>query len=132
MGIDADEITTRQSFLQFTGTDAALLKELHEQLTLQHDVFSESLYAHLQQFPEMQPLLGDSTQLGRLKRAQAKYFSQLTEGCYDLPYIENRLHVGLIHQRVGLTPKWYVSAYCKYLSDTLPVIMQPLPAFPHP
>lgn len=126
MGIDADEIATRQAFLQFAETDAALLKELHEQITLLHPVLADSFYAHLQRFPEIQPLLGDSNKLERLKRAQAKYFSQLTEGCYDQSYVENRLCVGLIHQRVGLTPKWYMSAYCKYLSDTLPVIFQPL------
>ncbi len=124
MGIDADEIETRQLFLEFTETDAALLKELHEQLTSKQDIFGDSFYAHLQSFPEMLPLLGDNAKLERLKRTQAKYFSQLTEGCYDQHYIENRLHVGLIHQRVGLTPKWYMSAYCKYLSDTLPVILQ--------
>jgi diguanylate cyclase (GGDEF)-like protein/PAS domain S-box-containing protein len=124
IGIDADEVAARQAFLEFTETDVALLKELHGQLALQQDVFSESFYAHLQRFPEMLPLLGDSAKLERLKRTQAKYFNQLTEGCYDRQYIENRLHVGLIHQRVGLTPKWYMSAYCKYLSDTLPVILQ--------
>ena len=124
MGIDADEAANRRMFLEFTETDAALLKELHERLTLQQDIFGESFYAHLQRFPEIRPLLGDSAKLERLKRTQAKYFSQLTEGCYDQSYIENRLHVGLIHQRVGLTPKWYMSAYCKYLSDTLPVILQ--------
>ncbi len=34
------------------------------------------------------------------------------------------MHVGVAHQRVGLTPKWYMSAYCKYLSEVLPLVLE--------
>jgi signal transduction histidine kinase len=58
----------------------------------------------------------------RLKGLQAKYFSELTSGTYDLKYFEDRLRVGQVHHRIGLAPEWYLGAYDKYLrlaSDVL-------------
>jgi len=122
MGIDPDEVASRKAFLEFTDADAALLKELHARLEAERDSFSEAFYDHLRRFPEIVPLLGDAEKLERLKRTQSAYFSQLTEGEYGVDYVEHRLRVGMVHQRVGLTPKWYIGAYRKYLGELVPII----------
>lgn len=123
IGIDADEIVRRQEFLSFDEQDAAALKAMHAMLEGHRAHLTGVFYAHLLQFPEIRPLLGDEAKLARLKQAQAVYFGQLTSGSYDLSYVENRLHIGVVHQRVGLTPKWYMSAYCKYLSEVMPLVL---------
>ncbi|TAJ80505.1 MAG: EAL domain-containing protein [Gallionellaceae bacterium] len=123
IGIDTDEIARRQAFLSFDERDVAALKAMHDMLETHREELTELFYAHLLQFPEIRPLLGDEAQLARLKHAQAAYFGQLTSGCYDLSYVENRLHIGVVHQRVGLTPKWYMSAYCKYLGEVMPLLL---------
>ncbi|MDD2686572.1 MAG: EAL domain-containing protein [Gallionella sp.] len=123
IGIDSAEIAGRQAFLSFGEQDAAALKALHNVLEQHRDHLNEVFYQHLLQFPEIRPLLGDDAKLARLKQAQAVYFGQLTGGSYDLRYVENRLHIGVVHQRVGLTPKWYMSAYCKYLGAVMPLMM---------
>jgi diguanylate cyclase (GGDEF)-like protein/PAS domain S-box-containing protein len=123
IGIDENELITRRAFLSFDEQDAAVLKELHVLLETHRGPLTEKFYEHLLCFPELRPLLGDDAKLAYLKRAQAIYFSQLTSGCYDLSYVANRLQIGLVHQRVGLTPKWYMSAYCKYLSEVVPLIL---------
>lgn len=123
IGIDAIEIARRQEFLSFNEQDAEALKAMHTMLEGHREHLTEVFYAHLLRFPEIRPLLGDETKLARLKHAQAMYFGQLTSGRYDLAYVENRLHIGIVHQRVGLTPKWYMSAYCVYLSEVMPLLM---------
>ena len=124
IGIDDADLAQRKAFLSFDGNDAALLQELHRALSGKRGELIEVFYAHLLQFPEIRPLLGDETKLARLKQAQMAYFDQLTQGSYDQSYVENRLHVGVVHQRVGLTPKWYMSAYCKYLSEVMPHVLE--------
>jgi len=120
--IDDAEIVARKAFLEFTEEDVALLKYLHARLDDHRDHFSEAFYRHLQHFPQLLPLLGNAEKLERLKHSQSTYFSQLTEGEYGLSYVENRLRVGMIHQRVGLTPQWYIGAYRKYLHELMPGI----------
>jgi diguanylate cyclase (GGDEF)-like protein/PAS domain S-box-containing protein len=123
IGIDGNDLSTRKAFLSFGEQDASVLKELHHLLETHRGQLTEIFYAHLLRFPEIRPLLGDGKKLAQLKHAQEVYFSQLTSGLYDLSYVENRLHVGLVHQRVGLTPKWYMSAYCTYLNGVMPLIL---------
>jgi diguanylate cyclase (GGDEF)-like protein/PAS domain S-box-containing protein len=122
MGVDEADVAMRKEFLEFTDADVALLRELHASLEAQRDPFSEVFYRHLQHFPNLLPLLGNAEKLERLKHTQSVYFSQLTEGEYGPGYVENRLHVGLVHQRVGLTPQWYIGAYRKYLHELMPGI----------
>ncbi len=121
-GIDDAEIVARKAFLEFTGADVALLKKLHAHLEAQRDPFSEVFYRHLQHFPQLLPLLGNTEKLERLKHTLSVYFSQLTEGEYGAEYVENRLRVGMVHQRVGLTHQWYIGAYRKYLHELMPAI----------
>ena len=124
IGIDEDEIARRKQFLSFDERDAETLAALHPALQSRREQLTEIFYEHLLKFPELRPLLGDEAKLSRLKQAQSAYFAELTSGNYDLPYVENRLHIGLVHQRVGLTPKWYMSAYCKYLCEVMPLIQR--------
>ncbi|MFH2134710.1 MAG: EAL domain-containing protein [Pseudomonadota bacterium] len=124
IGIDDADILQRKAFLSFDEEDAALLKELHGVLASKRGELIDVFYEHLLQFPEIRPLLGDQARLERLKQAQMTYFDQLTQGDYDHAYVGNRLHVGVVHQRVGLTPKWYMSAYCKYMSEVQPLIAE--------
>ena len=124
LGIDDAEIAQRRNFLTFDEHDAALLGTLHDVLAGKREHLIEVFYEHLQKFPEIRPLLGDEAKLARMKQSQMTYFSQLTEGRYDRAYVENRLHIGVVHQRVGLTPKWYMSAYCKYLSEVMPLVQE--------
>lgn len=120
--LDAAEVTRRKKFLEFTDEDIARLKELHQQLSGDADFFVEGFYAHLLSFDELHDLLRDAATLERLKRTQSAYFSQLTAGDYGDEYIQNRIRVGAAHERVGLEPKWYLGAYCKYLALMLPRI----------
>jgi diguanylate cyclase (GGDEF)-like protein/PAS domain S-box-containing protein len=122
MGIDNAEVAMRKEFLEFADADVALLTELHACLEAQRDPFSEVFYRHLRHFPKLLPLLGNAEKLEHLKRTQSVYFSQLTEGEYGSGYVEKRLHVGMVHQRVGLTPQWYIGAYRKYLHELMPNI----------
>lgn len=117
-----DEVAVRKAFLEFTGADAILLRELHARLEMKCNSLSEAFYQHLKGFPEMVTLLGDDAKLEHLKRAQSIYFSRLTEGEYGQNYVEHRLQVGLAHQRIGLTPQWYVGAYRKYLGELMPTV----------
>jgi diguanylate cyclase (GGDEF)-like protein/PAS domain S-box-containing protein len=122
MGIDAQEIALRKAFLEFTPQDVGLLRSIHGQLNQLGYSFPAAFYDHLLSFGPLQNLLPDSTTLERLKQSQSTYFSALTAGDYEEAYVQDRLQVGMVHQRVGLEPKWYIGAYRKYLTELLPII----------
>ncbi len=121
-GIDQDAIERRKAFLDFSERDAALLKTLHERLHGRSADFIQDFYRHLMVFDETRALLDDPATVERLKRSQTSYFDSLTAGDYEWDYVRNRLRVGVVHERVGLEPQWYIGAYNKYLGGLLPYV----------
>jgi len=120
IGIDAQEITRRKAFLEFDETDVGLLTELHARLQDVSRRFVNDFYTHLTRFEETRRFIPDAPSLEHLKQTQAVYFDSLTAGDYGPEYILNRLRVGVVHQHIGLEPKWYIGAYSRYLVGLLP------------
>ena len=118
--IDAQEITRRKAFLEFDETDVSLLTELHARLQDVSQHFVNDFYTHFIKFEETRRFIPDAPSLECLKRTQAAYFDSLTAGDYGPEYILHRLRVGIVHQHIGLEPKWYIGAYSKYLVGLLP------------
>lgn len=119
MGIDAAEIEARKAFLELTDADAGRLRSIRGKLAAAQNGFADGFYEYLRQLPELAALLPDEATVARLKAAHGRYFASLTDGDYGDTYVAGRLRVGMTHARIGLTPKWYVGAFRKYLSDML-------------
>ncbi|WP_323001525.1 putative bifunctional diguanylate cyclase/phosphodiesterase [Denitromonas sp.] len=119
MHIDAAEIAARKAFLELTEADADCLRAIRDRLAGAQHGFADGFYAYLRQLPELAALLPDAATVARLKQAHGRYFDSLIEGDYGEDYVAGRLRVGMTHARIGLTPKWYVGAFRKYLSDML-------------
>ncbi|WP_235893178.1 protoglobin domain-containing protein [Pelomicrobium methylotrophicum] len=124
--LDDAAIARYKAFLEFTDEDVARLKALHAALRGLAPEFAQAFYDHLLGFEETRRFIPDTPTLERLKQTQAAYFDRLTAGDYGRDYIQHRLRVGVAHQRVGLSPHWYLGAYGKYLSGLLPEIWQRL------
>ena len=122
--LNQGEITQRHAFFEITDADIALLREIHPRLAEKQSLFINAFYDHLLQFFPLQALFKDAEMMATLKQVQAVYFNGLTAGEYGAEYVSNRLRVGVVHQRVGLEPQWYIGAYRKYLSELVPVLRQ--------
>ena len=126
LGIDATNVARRKAFLEFTAVDVDRLRDLHETLQTLAPNFVDAFYAHLLAFEETRRFLPDAHTIDHLKQTQAAYFNDLTKGDYDQEYIHNRLRVGIVHQRIGLSPEWYIGAYGKYLCGLIPELWKRL------
>ncbi len=124
LDLNEEEIATRKAFLGFHASDAERLGAQHDQLHGARMRFIDAFHAHLLEFESTRNLIKDSAVKKRLRDRQGEYFESLTQGVYDWDYVTNRLRVGLVHQRVGLDPQWYLGAYCKYLTELLPCVWE--------
>ena len=57
-----------------------------------------------------------------LKGAQQTYLIELFQGEYGEEYFEKRLQIGVAHERIGLTPKWYLGSSGNILSMLVPLV----------
>lgn len=122
MGITPSDLEDRKQYLELTGADLAILKQLQPALQSAHHDLMLGFYEHLLSFPHTAGFLKDEQSINHLKQKQAEYFYTLLNGEYDWNYVLDRLRIGVIHQKVGLEPRWYFGAYSKYLCSLLPDI----------
>ena len=120
--ITAEELQTRLAFLSFGAQDGRNLVEIHDVISSCLEELIAEFYDHLLQFEELRGILSDPKLVERLKGAQRQYLLSLGQLGDGVEYAEERLRIGLTHERVGLKQKWYLGAYHKLFE----LIVQPL------
>lgn len=110
MKITSREISRRKQYLGLSDKDAQTLESLRSTIFKNVDEICEQFYECLLAYDEMDEIIGDSETLNRLKNYQRNYILTLFEGQYDEEYIQSRLRIGLVHRRIGVDPKYYISA----------------------
>ena len=120
--MDNNEARIRKEYLRFTAEEEASLRKLRPLLEAHADDLVAAFYRHLLQFDETRRLLSDELITQRLLAAQRKYLLELAGGDYGPDYQSERLKIGQVHERIGLTPQWYLGAYSLYLELIFPLI----------
>lgn len=115
------------SYIGITEADLALIAEHHlifERIVSQ---LVEQLYAKIVVVPQLRDIINKYSTVEKLKKTQQWYFISLTQGVIDEEYIDKRIHVGLIHSRIGLTTDWYLGTYIIYLDLATALLKEELP-----
>ncbi|MFZ5861421.1 MAG: protoglobin domain-containing protein [Nitrospirota bacterium] len=128
IGLDAAELASRKAFLELGPNEIETLRNLRPHLAAASPRLLEPFYGHLLAFEDTARFLTDPALLARVQQAQAAYFDSLTSGEYDQAYVEDRIRIGLVHQSLGLAPKYSIGAYAKYLSSLLQEVSAREPA----
>ena len=112
--LDEAEVRQRRAYFEIGPEDERVLRDAHALLEPRAEDIIERFYEFLFEHEHTRRMLLDDGLLHRLKEIQKRYFHELFSGHYDRAYFKNRLCVGLAHNRIGLSPQWYLGAYRKY------------------
>ena len=110
-GVDARDRDIRKRFVQLSERDVRDLRAMRSFMEQNVDAIVESFYDHILSFDVVREKLGDDGTVDRLKSAQKEYLLDLVRGEYGEDYFERRLHIGVVHEAIGLELKWYLGAY---------------------
>lgn len=75
----------------------------------------ERFYAHLRRVPHLAALIG--SQQERLVAAQSQHWGRLFSGRFDKEYVDSIRRIGLVHNKIGLEPQWYIGGYAFVLNE---------------
>jgi len=115
-------IARRKALLDFTDADVRLLLSCKGLVTEYIDSIVADFYEKQLAVDEIALLIGDADTLARLHKAQRAYILTLFEGFYDREYVNNRLRIGMVHKRIGVDPRLYLSAV-KVMKDTINMVL---------
>jgi rsbT co-antagonist protein RsbR len=127
LGFDERELQSRRAIFELHDDDLQRLTAIRAIAERHMSEVVDGFYALLLGHPGTRRFLTDDAQVARLKRTQSAYFLQLFDGRCDLTYVENRIRVGTVHERIGLAPKWYIAAYRRYLALLLERVVADIP-----
>ena len=104
------EILYRKELLDLTLEDFKHLTNCKLFISEHIDSITTEFYEKQTQVDEISLLIGDADTLRRLRAALHQYILDLFAGYYDSDYVNNRLRIGIVHKRIGVEPKLYLSA----------------------
>jgi len=110
-----EEWEKRKAFVGFGSEDVRNLRELHMVAEKYVDEVVDDLYKYLLSHDETRAFFPSADTIARVKQLQRAYFLDLTRGEYGPEYLSRRVQIGHAHQRIGLTPRWYLGAYSIYI-----------------
>jgi len=116
--LHAMEIERRKELLSFGRDDAVVLAAARPVILEHLEAIVEEFYARQTAIEEISLIIGDAETLRRLRAAQREYIKDLFSGDYGTDYVNNRLRIGQVHKRLGVEPKYYLSAI-KAIKDIL-------------
>lgn len=125
MGIDANEQASRKRFVDFGEPDVRALKALRPIISQHAEAIVDTFYANVERYNDLMRIIEDAgSSIGRLKTMQKRYLLEMFDGDYGDAYFERRLKIGVIHNRVGLTPRWYLGSYSVYSCEIVKLIQR--------
>ena len=104
----------RLRFMRIDAMTAELLREFWVVVEPALPDILEGFYGHVGTQPQLARMVGSD--IPRLKKAQASHWARLFNGRFDHEYMQGVRHIGLMHNKIGLEPRWYIGGYNFVLS----------------
>jgi len=132
-GFDSAKIAERLSLTGLTGPDVPAIADELQSHVIQPGIDSivDQFYDTLGRNAEFSDVVKRHTQFSKLKMTQRRYLLNLGVNFDSPEYIEERLQVGAVHQRVGVSLTLYQCAYRllqSLLIDHIPDELKSTPA----
>jgi ABC-type transporter Mla subunit MlaD len=105
----------RMRFMRIDTRTGELLREFWKIVEPALPEVLEGFYRHVTREPQLARLIGSD--IPRLKAAQQSHWARLFNGRFDHEYMQGVRTIGLIHNKIGLEPRWYIGGYNFVLSQ---------------
>jgi ABC-type transporter Mla subunit MlaD len=105
----------RMRFMGITARTGELLREFWGIAEPAVPDILDGFYRHVVSEPGLAKLIGKD--IPRLKSAQGTHWARLFNGRFDDDYLNGVRTIGMVHNRIGLEPRWYIGGYNFVLSQ---------------
>jgi diguanylate cyclase (GGDEF)-like protein len=110
-GITPEEIALRRAYLALGDADSANMRTIREVLEAEVPAIVDEFYTHLEHFDEARAFFADQRTRQRLQEAQRRHLAEMGQNDDQQDYFEERLRIGIAHEKNGLAQKWYLGGY---------------------
>ncbi|MFD1775347.1 globin-coupled sensor protein [Paenibacillus rhizophilus] len=106
-----EELNEQMRMIDLTEADLDLLCKLKPAMERNIDEIIDGFYNSVLGVDKLEQIILDHSSIERLKQTLRDHIVEIFDGSVDNRYISKRLTIAKIHKKVGLEPKWYLSAF---------------------
>ena len=105
----ASDNETRLRFMRIDRETRDVLRDFWKVLEPSLPKILDDFYDHVTREGTLANLLGNN--IPRLKVAQGGHWARLFDGRFDEAYMQGVRQIGMVHNKIGLEPRWYIGGY---------------------
>jgi len=111
LDLTLDMLEEVRAYVAFRPEDADNLEQVRRLIAKDLNAIIARFYAHVSSFESVRPFLEEEPAMRHLRWTLRSYILTLGKDTEKLEYAEHRLRIGLSHERIGLSLKWYLGVY---------------------
>ena len=111
ISVSSPDVRERLDFLGLTPEDLGVMARWRDVCEGGMDRLVDEFYAHMQSNRTTNGVLTQHSSVERQRPMLTRYVLTLFQGRIDDPYVEYRIRVGQVHDRIDLESNWYVAMY---------------------
>ncbi|OMF68854.1 globin-coupled sensor protein [Paenibacillus glucanolyticus] len=116
------ELNEQMRMIGLTEGDLRLLKQLRPQMELRMEAITDAFYQSVVDVDKLRDIIVQDSTIERLKQTLKDHLLEIFNGEINEAYVEKSLRIAEVHKRVGLEPKWYLSAFQNLQNEFFKII----------
>ncbi|WP_058301319.1 globin-coupled sensor protein [Gorillibacterium timonense] len=112
-----EEIRERLDMIKLTEEDMAVLRRIKPLMEPHLQAVIDDYYDSLMKISKLKAIIYMHSSVERLKGTMRRHLLEILDGHIDTSFMEKRLRIAMMHNKIGLEPKWYMAAFEKLQSS---------------
>ena len=112
------DIILQMNMIHLTEEDLSLISAFRPVIVSRIEQITSSFYESILHVGKLKEIITKHTTVERLRLTLSNHLIEMFSGKIDEAFIQKRLKIALVHQKIGLPPKWYLGAF-QNLQNTL-------------
>jgi heme-based aerotactic transducer len=112
-----EDVKERLDMIKLTEADMAVLQRIKPLMERHLQAVIDDYYSSLMKVSKLKAIIYMHSSVERLKGTMRRHLLEILEGRVDPSFMEKRIRIAVMHNKIGLEPKWYMAAFEKLQSS---------------
>lgn len=118
----ASDVAKQMKMIDFQEEDIRLLNVIQPMIIEHIDEITSSFYQTVLNVQVLKAIIEKNSTVEKLKATLKNHLIEMFNGRIDHDFINKRLRIAKMHQKIGLEPKWYLGAFQNLQNTILDVV----------
>ncbi|CAI8720217.1 diguanylate cyclase [Brevibacillus sp. IT-7CA2] len=116
------EVIAQMNMINLTEEDLQLIAAFRPVIETEIEQITSSFYESILHVDSLKQIVMEHTTVERLRQTLKNHLIEMFDGRIDPAFIEKRLKIAMVHQKIGLPPKWYMGSFQNLLGTLMRII----------